>query len=187
MLQQCYQSVPAPPNPSHHFSHEQPHCLQLDFSQGAAQGWHLSVAIKAQPLAPSFATQHSPCPSAWHCPAPLLTRTAALGEKGKGKNPLWFGMRRRRGNAWWRSLSLISHCQTSSAVGAIEPLSWTYHYDFAVHLRSNQCIHPTSLCIFLAYERQAKSSLCSTSLSINCLHFALTKTILWQFGKMLIT
>lgn len=57
----------------------------------------------------------------------------------------------------------------------------------AVHLRSNQCIHPAFLCTFLAYERQATSSLCSISLSINRLHFALTKTILWQLGKMIIT
>lgn len=57
----------------------------------------------------------------------------------------------------------------------------------AVHLRSNQCIHLTCLCTFLAYEREVKSPFCSASLSINCLHFALTKTILWQLGKMMIT
>lgn len=54
----CYQWVPAIPNPSHHFSHEQSRWLQLDFSQALVQDWHLSVPIKAHPLAPSFATQH---------------------------------------------------------------------------------------------------------------------------------
>lgn len=71
-LQQCYQWVPALPNPSHHFSHEQSHWLHLDFSQATVEGWHLSVPIKAQPLAPSSATQHFSCPSVWHSSAPLL-------------------------------------------------------------------------------------------------------------------
>lgn len=45
----CYPCVPAIPNPSHHFSHEQSHSLQLGFSQTLVQKWHLRVAIKAQP------------------------------------------------------------------------------------------------------------------------------------------
>lgn len=40
-------------------------------------------------------------------------------------------------------------------------------------------VHPSKFSVYsFAYESKAKSCLCSLSLSINCLHFALTKTIL---------